>query len=91
MRVEITFDPAKDVINQRKHRISLSRAQGFDFAAATFKVDDREDYGEVRYRAVSFIDARLYTLTFTSEGEIVRAISLRKATKYEEFRYNEAE
>jgi uncharacterized DUF497 family protein len=83
----ITFDPAKNATNKRKHRISLARAQDFDFAAAIYTVDDREDYGEIRYRALSFLDARLYSLVFVLDGETIRAISLRKATRYEEKEY----
>ena len=86
----VLFDRAKDRINKRKHGISLSRASDFDFEAASFVVDDREDYGEVRVRALGFLDARLYALVFTQEGANVRAISLRKATKYEEDEYEES-
>jgi len=48
----IVFDPAKDAIDKRKHRISLERAEDFDFDSALYNVDDREDYGELRYRAI---------------------------------------
>jgi uncharacterized DUF497 family protein len=37
------FDTAKDKAN-KKHGISLDRAEDFDFDAALFVVDDREDY-----------------------------------------------
>ena len=56
-------------------------------SVADFQIDDREDYGEVRYRAVSFLDGQLYSLTFTLRGEVVRAISLRKASKQEQKDY----
>ncbi|MBS1801533.1 MAG: BrnT family toxin [Acidobacteria bacterium] len=79
----ITFDPRKDAVNRRKHDISLSRAEDFDFETAIFVVDDREDYDEVRYRALGFLEARLYSLVFTQDGEDIRAISLRKATRHE--------
>jgi hypothetical protein len=85
--VAITFDPRKDVINKRKHGISLSRAADFDFEAAIFLVDDREDYGEIRIRAIGFLDARLYSIVFAQDGEDIRAISLRKATRHEEKEY----
>jgi uncharacterized protein len=52
--VDVTFDPEKDSENIRRHGISLQRAEDFDFSAADYALDDREDYGEVRYRAVSF-------------------------------------
>jgi len=83
----IAFDLAKDAINKRKHKISLARAEHFDFDAAIYAVDDREAYGETRYRALSFLDARLYSLVFVLDGDNIRAISLRKATKYEEKEY----
>lgn len=83
----ITFDPKKDTINKKKHGISLNRAADFDFEAAIFLVDDREDYGEVRIRAIGFLEARLYSLVFAQDGEDIRAISLRKATRHEEKEY----
>jgi uncharacterized DUF497 family protein len=50
-----------------------------------YSIDDREDYGEIRYRVIGFLDARLHTLVFVDEEESdnIRAISLRKATKHE--------
>jgi len=87
--VEFFFDRAKDRINKRKHGISLSRASEFDFDAAMFVVDDRQDYGEVRIRAIGFLDGRLHFLVFKQEGENIRSISLRKATRHEESEYEE--
>jgi len=88
--VEFLFDRAKDRINRKKHGISLRRVANFDFDAALFVIDDREDYGEVRMRALGFLDARLHALVFTQEGENIRAISLRKATRHEENEYEES-
>ena len=86
--MEVTFDPAKDAINLRKHRISLRRAEDFDFDTAVFEVDDREDYGEIRICGLGFLDALLYSLTFAPQEDTgVRAISLRKCTKEERKRY----
>ncbi len=83
------FDAAKDRANKRKHGISLSRAEDFDFDSALFLIDDREDYGELRVRAIGFLDGRLHSLVFTQTGEDIRAISLRKATRHEENEYEE--
>jgi uncharacterized DUF497 family protein len=88
--VHVTFDPAKDGVNVRKHGISLDRAGDFDFAAALYIVDDREDYRETRYRAIGFLDGRLYSLVFTQEGEGIRAIILRAASGREMRDYGEA-
>ncbi len=84
MLVTITFDTKKDAVNKKKHRVSLSRAMDFDFEAALFVVDDRVDYGEIRIRAFGFLDGRLHSLVFAQNGDEIRAISLRKATRHEE-------
>ncbi len=87
----MNFDPDKDAINIRKHGISLQRAKDLDASTATFEVDDSQDYGEVRWNAFGWIDALLYSLTFTieeeGEHEVIRAISLRKATGQEQKKY----
>lgn len=89
--MEIVFDQKKDAANKKKHGISLRRVDDFDFDDALFKIDDRKDYGEIRIRAIGFLEARLYTLIFvdTEDGNI-RAISLRKATKHEAKEYEES-
>lgn len=88
----IAYDSKKDKANKRKHGISLSRAEDFDFEEALYSIDDREDYGEIRIRAIGFLDARLYTLVFVDEEESddIRVISLRKATKHETKEYKES-
>jgi uncharacterized protein len=88
----ITYDPKKDKANKRKHGISLSRAEDFDFEGALYTVDDREDYGETRFRAISQLDAKLYALVFADkeEGDDIRAISLRRATRHEAKEYKES-
>jgi uncharacterized DUF497 family protein len=85
----ITFDPKKDAINKKQHGISLVRAEEIDFDWATFFVDDREDYGELRMQAIGFLGARLYSLIFVQDGIDIRAISLRKATRHEQKAYEE--
>jgi uncharacterized DUF497 family protein len=69
------FDPAEEAINRSKHGISLARWVELDIQV-TF-VDGRRDYGEIRYRAYSFIDGAAYCLVFTDRK--VRPISLRRA------------
>lgn len=88
--VRITFDPGKDTINRAKHGVSLGRANDFDFRSAFFAVDNRSDYGEIRYLAIGFLDTRLFALIFTEDGEDLRAISLRRATKQERSLYAES-
>jgi len=47
--VAVTFDPDRDAANRAKHGVSLALAEAMVIEA--FIVDDRADYGEVRYRA----------------------------------------
>ena len=83
--MEIEFDPAKDRINVAKHGMALRAAEGFDWATALEREDDRFDYGEVRFVALGLIGNRLHVLVFTegSHEDTVRAISLRPAEKHE--------
>jgi len=73
----VDFDAAKEAINLAKHGISLSRWIDLDIKV-TF-IDDRHDYGEIRYRAYGYIDGVAYNLAFTSRDGMVRPISLRRA------------
>ena len=77
------YSAAKDRANVRKHGISLARYVDFDIKTAIVFDDDSQDYGEPRSFAIGFLDARLHVLVFSEPDEIVRPISLRKATKEE--------
>jgi uncharacterized protein len=79
------FDPAKEAANLSKHGVSLARWVDLDMRV-TF-IDDRREYGEVRYRAYGFIDGVAYYLAFTNRNGRVRPISLRRAHAKEMKRY----
>ena len=87
--VEVTCDPAKERENIEKHGISLKWAKDFDFGTALYSVDNSQDYGEMRYNAIGWLDASLHTLTCTESDVKLRAISLRKATRQEREHYAE--
>ena len=81
--MDVEFDPAKNAENQRKHGISLGRAEDFELTFAFTRVDDRKDYGEVRFRSIGLLDAKLHVLVFTLRRTRIRAISLRIANRQE--------
>jgi len=85
------FDPDKSARNLRERGISFDRAEDFDFDAALYRIDDRQDYGELRVRVLGFLDGRLHTLVYTERGEDMRIISLRKANRLEMREYDEAQ
>ena len=88
--MEIEFDPAKDLANQRKHGLSLSAAGLVDWGSAVIRNDTRQDYLEDRFQAIAEYEGRLYFVAFTVRGHAIRVISMRKANKREEKRYEQA-
>jgi len=85
--VKIECDPRKDATNRQKHGVSLADAALLDLEAAFVVPDERRAYGEVRLQAYGLINGRLYVLAFTMRGDVLRAISLRKANAREVKRY----
>jgi hypothetical protein len=88
--VEITYDPRKSERNIRERGLGFDMVADFDFKTASFTIDNRKDYGEVRTRALGLIGDTLYALVFTMRGKSLRVISLRKANRKERSRYAKA-
>jgi hypothetical protein len=85
------WDEAKRLANIRKH--------GFDFADAaemfsgTMLVypDTREGYGETRWLGLGWIGGCLAQVVFVEqESDVIRVISLRKATSLEHKEFEKA-
>ena len=89
MPVEIEFDPEKNDRNVRERGISFEQARDFEWDGALVWRDTRRDYREERFIALGLIGERLHSLVFTVRGDAVRIISLRKANRREELRYEQ--
>jgi len=87
----IEFDPTKDAINRGNHKLSLMLAADFEWDTAHIEEDRTLYYDEQRFKATGYIGQRLYVLIFCMRGDTPRAISLRRAEKYEERRYAKAQ
>lgn len=87
--MKITYGPAKNAINIELRGLSFEPVANFDFQTAVFAVDDRHDYGEIRYRGLGFMEERLYSLVFVETTKGIRVISFRKANKREVRRYEQ--
>jgi uncharacterized DUF497 family protein len=85
----IEFDITKDETNQEKHGISLAAAGSIDWETALIRPDTRKNYAENRFQAFGLLDGRLYFVAFTVRGDAIRIISMRKANKREEKRYEQ--
>ncbi len=80
--LEFEWDESKAKGNLEKHGVS------FITAAATFRnerlerIDDREDYGEVRWIALGRAGLEVYRVVYTWENENrIRIISAQKANE----------
>jgi len=81
------WDHGKSAANLSKHGVDFAIVERFEFDTALVIIDDRKDYGEVRYRALGLIDGRLHALVFTPRGGQTRVISLRQANDRERRNY----
>lgn len=55
----LEYDPRKNELNIRTRGISFESVRRFEFSKAIVWVDDRHDYGEVRYVAIGPIGGRI--------------------------------
>ena len=85
--MSISYDQSKNEKNIAERGISFERAAYFEWASALIVEDLREDYGELRFQALGFIESRLHVLVFTPRAGSVHVISLRKANRREVMRY----
>ena len=86
-----TWDEAKRANNLAMHGLDFADVIKFDFDTALHDFDDREEYGELREMAIGWCVARLCFLVFVRrDGDEIRVISFRKATRLEMRRYAES-
>ena len=80
--------------DEAKRRTNLQR-HGFDFLDAdkildgetVSFLDDRFDYGEIRILTFGMLRGRVVAIAHTETDEVIRVISIRKASKNEEETY----
>ena len=85
MRLE--WDETKRRANLRKHGIDFANAEEV-FDAITITIEDtRFDYGETRFITLGLLKGHVVVVTHTEQPDLIRIISMRKATKYEEANY----
>ena len=87
--MKFEYDSKKDAINKAKHGISLAKGKAiFLDENRLTAVDDRQDYQETRYATLGLIEGRLYMVVYTERADTIRLISVRKANKREQNRYD---
>lgn len=84
------WDDEKNKININKHELDFADAWEIFLGPVLFGLDDREDYGEDRWIGIGMLKTRTVVVLYTERGEnVIRIISLRKATTDEQKRYEE--
>lgn len=81
--MQVTFDPAKNAKNITERGLPFRMVEEVDWSQAIIIEDTRKDYGEKRWRAFGYIDERLFAVVFTTRGDVMHVISLRKANERE--------
>jgi uncharacterized DUF497 family protein len=82
------WDPEKNRANLQKHGLHFSDAARIFRGRVLLALDDRDDYGEERWVGLGQLDERVVSIVFTEpDVDIIRVISLRKATSRERARY----
>jgi uncharacterized DUF497 family protein len=81
------WDETKRQANIRKHGIDFAdTVTVFDGDIVTIE-DTRFDYGESRFITLGLVKSHVVVVAHTEEEDVIRIISVRKATKNEEFAY----
>ena len=89
--MEVTWDPRKAAANHKKHKVSFEEASTVlaDPLAIT-GADPDHSIGEVRWITFGLSNRqRLLAVSHTEEGDIIRIISARAATRPERRLYEE--
>jgi uncharacterized DUF497 family protein len=77
-------DEAKARINLEKNKVSFLTAAAIFLNERLERIDDREEYGELRWIALGRVDDEVYRVVFTwREDNLIRLISAQKASKDE--------
>ncbi len=82
--MKFEWDDAKNRANIRKHGIDFIDAIDIFNHPYLSAHDERESYGEDRWRALGWMKALVGVVVYTERhGDVIRVISARKATKRE--------
>jgi uncharacterized DUF497 family protein len=82
--MHIGYDPKKNQRNIVERGLPFDDVVFLNWDQALIRIDDRKDYGEVRYNAFAIgEDGKAYSVTFTLRDDVVWVISFRRARNKE--------
>ena len=76
--MEIEFDPAKRALTLKDRGLDFLDAPRLFEGRSLTVVDDRVDYGEVRFISYGFVGAAAIAVVWTDRDEVMRIISMRR-------------
>ncbi|MGI9401593.1 MAG: BrnT family toxin [Rhizobiaceae bacterium] len=85
------WDEEKSRQCKRDRGFGFEIVEYFDFAEAMIVEDNRQDYGEQRFRAFGYIDEAAFSIVFTPRGGKLRIISVRRAHEKEMKRHGKSQ
>lgn len=85
--VRFEWDEAKREANLRRHGFDFNDAEKVFEGETISLIDDRFDYGEVRYVSFGMLQDLVVAVVYTETDAAIRIISLRRATRNEEKEY----
>ncbi|MGE4096150.1 MAG: BrnT family toxin [Candidatus Binatia bacterium] len=88
--MEIKFDPRKNAINLRRHKVPLTEGDGVLNDPLALTIEDDTAEGEQRFISIGMNTfGRLMVVVYTHRGEDLRLISVRPAEPKERRAYEE--
>ena len=85
IELEFEWDETKAKGNLEKHGVSFLTAAAIFSNERLERIDDREDYGELRWIALGRVGIEVYRVVFTWRSEnLIRVVTGQKASKDEE-------
>ena len=85
--MQFEWDEKKRLSNIRKHGIDFVDVPALFELDTVTVIDDRFEYGETRYLTLGLLKSHVILVVHTESEAVIRIISARKATKYEEENY----
>jgi uncharacterized DUF497 family protein len=89
VELQFEWDEDKAAQNVAKRGVSFLTAAEIFANEIIERIDDREDYGELRFIALGRVETEVYRVAYTWRGDrVIRIISAQKASKHERETYH---
>ncbi len=85
--MRFTWDENKRLLNLKNHQLDFADAEKVFRGNMIIFEDTRYDYGEQRWVAIGLLEIVVVVVVHTETAEVVRIISMRKATRNEQRRF----